>query len=74
MATHYINPDDGYYWVQYHLGNKNDWALGRIKNGNFSWLTKLNGFHIAPITTDGLLLQKVKMVKIEKPPMELLTA
>ena len=72
MATHYVNPDDGFYWVQYHIGKKNDWALGQVRNGHFRWMTKANGFNITPISLDGLLLQKVPMVKIEKPPVELL--
>ena len=72
MSIHYVNPDDGFYWVQYHLNKKNDWAMGQVKNGHFKWLTKVNGFNISPISIAGLLLQKVKMVRIEKPPITLL--
>lgn len=70
MAIHYPNPADGFYWVHIHLkhkNNKNDWALGQVKNGNFRWLTKLNGFRIDSISINELLNRKILMVKIEKP-------
>lgn len=75
MATHYPNPEDGIYWVHFHIGLKEDWALGQVRNGHFRWLSQLNndlfpqlcGQRIQPISLEELASKKIKMVKIQKP-------
>lgn len=81
MAIHYKRPKDGIYWVHIHVNLKEDFALGQVRNGHFRWLTKLNNdlveslnghIRIQDISLGNLIGQKIKMVKIEKPSLDIL--